>query len=131
VSFGEAAWFERLCLGRAFRKYPGANWGCGGRRFQKNGYKARQTDPSSLVFEKQGSRMNNFAYGSWMGDTPVWIRVKGNVLPVGQMTYRLECTPYLVRDIGTGAEEELPVNGLHRAPYQKLLDEVALRLGRK
>src|SRR5579872_5019802 len=30
--------------------------------FADNGYKTRQSDPDRMVFEKQGSRMNNFAY---------------------------------------------------------------------
>jgi len=99
--------------------------------FLDNGYKAKQTDPNGMVFEKEGSRMNNFAYGNWVGDTPVWIRVKGSVVPVGEMSCRLQCNAYLVRDIGSAAEEELPVSSLHRAPYQKMLEEVAKRLMRK
>jgi len=99
--------------------------------FADNGYKTRRSDPGEMVFEKEGSRMNNFAYGSWMGDTPVWVRVKATVTPVGEMKCRLECRPYLVRDIGSAAEQELSVSTLHRGPYQKLLDEVAKRLSGK
>lgn len=99
--------------------------------FVDNGYKARQTGPDAMVFEKEGSRMSNFAYGSWLGDSPVWIRVKASAVPTGEMKCRLSCTAYLVRDIGSAAEEELPVSHLHRGPYQKLLDEVARRLARK
>lgn len=96
--------------------------------FLNNDYKVRRTDPNAMVFEKQGSRMNNFAYGNWVGDTPIWIRVKSSVVPVGDMSCRLECTAYLVRDIGGASEEELPVNSLHKRPYQKMLEEVAKRL---
>ena len=96
--------------------------------FLDNGYKVRQTDPNAMVFEKQGSRMNNFAYGNWVGDTPIWVRVKSSVVPVGDMRCRLECTAYLVRDIAGASEEELPVNSLHKGPYQKMLEEVAKRL---
>jgi hypothetical protein len=99
--------------------------------FREDGYKVAQRDPNHLVFEKEGTRMDNFAYGSWMGDTPVWIRVKGSVVPAGEMTFRLQCTAYMVRDIWSSTEEEVALGGLHRGPYQKLLDEVARRLTKK
>jgi hypothetical protein len=99
--------------------------------FLDNGYKARQTDPGNMVFEKEGSRMNNFAYGNWMGDTPVWIRVKASIVALGEMSCRVQCAAYLVRDIGSAAEEELPVSSLHRGLYQKMLEDVANRLARK
>ncbi len=92
--------------------------------FYHNGYIATRKDPGNLVFEKQGSGMNNFAYGSWLGDTPVWIRVKAAILPQGQMTCRLECRAYMVRDRGGATEEEIAVTKLHKGQYQKLLDEV-------
>ena len=92
--------------------------------------KATLTDPRSMVFEKEGSSMNNFAYGSWLGDSKVWIRVKGSVILIGERRSRLECTAFLVRDIGSATEEELPVRGMHRGQYQKLLDQVAQRLNR-
>ena len=93
--------------------------------FGSHGYSAARKDPSKLVFEKEGSGMNNFAYGNWLSDSKVWIRVKAAVVPVGEMSARLECRAYLVRDRASATEEELPVSRLHRGQYQKLLDEVA------
>jgi hypothetical protein len=99
--------------------------------FRDDGYKVAQRDPSHLVFEKEGTKMDNFAYGSWLGDTPVWVRVKGAIVAAGEMTYRLQCTAYMIRDIGGSTEEEVALSGLHRGTYQKLLDEVARRLAQK
>jgi hypothetical protein len=99
--------------------------------FGDNGYRAASTDPSAMVFEKEGSSMNNFAYGSWLGDSRVWIRVKAGIIMTGERRNLLECTAFLVRDIGSAAEEELPVRGMHRGQYQKLLDQVASRLNRR
>ena len=99
--------------------------------FGEHGYKSTQIDPTRLIFEKVGTKMNNFAYGSWMGDTPIWIRVKTTIVPAGEMTYRLQCNAYLVRDRGSAAEEEVTINHLHKGTYQKLLNEVAERFRRK
>jgi len=74
--------------------------------------------------------MNEIAYGNWLGDIPVWVRVKGSVVPLGEMTYRLQCQAYMVRDRGTGAEEEVALSHLHKGSYQKLLDKVAQRLAK-
>ena len=99
--------------------------------FRENGYRVAQADAGGLVFEKKASRMDNFAYGSWLGDIPVWIRVKGSVVPAGEMSFRLQCAAYMVHDMGSATEEEAALSRLHRGPYQKLLDEVAKRFIRK
>ena len=99
--------------------------------FGNHGYSAARKDPANLVFEKEGSGMNNFAYGNWLTDSKVWIRVKAAIVPVGEMTARLECRAYYVRDRASSTEEELPVSRLHRGQYQKLLDEVAKTFAEK
>jgi hypothetical protein len=95
--------------------------------FGENGYKATQTDPAKLVFEKEGSRMNNFAYGSWLADETVWVRVKAAIVPIGEMAFRLQCHAYMVRDRETATEEEVALSSLSKGPYQKLVDQVANR----
>ena len=99
--------------------------------FGENGYAATQTTPGNMVFEKKGSGMNNFAYGNWLGDTPIWVRVKAKVVPSGEMTCRLLCNVFLVRDRGSATEEELPVSKVHKGKYKKLLKEVAERFAKK
>jgi hypothetical protein len=99
--------------------------------FTHDGYTVTQTDPGNLVFDKEGSKMNNFAYGNWLGDTPIWIRVKAAIVPLGEMSCRLQCHAYLVRDRGSASEEEITVSRLHKGQYQKLLDAVAQRFARK
>jgi hypothetical protein len=95
--------------------------------FVKNGYEPARTGPAGLIFEKQGSSMSNFAYGNWMGDAPIWMRVKLNIVPAGEMAYRLQCSAYIIRDRGGATEEELPVSKVHKGRYKKLLEEVAQR----
>jgi hypothetical protein len=99
--------------------------------FRENGYQVSQTDAGGLILEKEASRMSNLAYGSWLGDSSVWIRVKTSIVPDGEMAFRLECSAFLVRDKGSAAEEELGQGKLHKKQYQKLLEEVAARFTRK
>ncbi len=96
--------------------------------FSKHGYKNAGPGYTNLVFEKEGSRMDNAAYGNWTGSPP-WIRVKTAIIPVSETTFLLQCKAALVRDKGQAAfEEEIKISNFRAGPYQKLLDEVAARL---
>ncbi len=97
--------------------------------FQEKDYKLAQPGLNSFVFEKEGSQLRNLAYGNWIGDTPIWIRVKASIVPVEEATFRLECHAFMLRGKAETTEEEIPISNFHSGPYQKLLDEVAKRLG--
>ena len=99
--------------------------------FVANGFKASETGNGTTLFERRGGSMSNFAYGSWLSDDPVWIRVKASVVPAGEMKYRLQCFAFVVRDKNGATEEELSLTQLHHHTYQKLLDEVAARFAFK
>jgi hypothetical protein len=96
--------------------------------FSENGYKLAGRSGTKLVFEKPGSGMNKFAYGDWVGDTQVWVRVKLNIVPIGEALFRVDCKAFLVKDKGGSTEEEIKVSSMHHRPYQKLLDDVATHL---
>lgn len=98
--------------------------------FQENGFKVALATPNQLVFEKEGTAWNNLAYGNWESDQPIWVRVKASIVYVSEASYRLECHAFLVRDKGKEVfEEEIKVRNINSGRYQKLLDEVARRLG--
>jgi hypothetical protein len=96
--------------------------------FAENGYKLAGGSATKPVFEKPGSGMNKFAYGDWVGDTEVWVRVKVSITPVEEAVWRIDCRPFLVKDKGRSMEEEIKVSSVHHKPYQKLLDDIAARL---
>ena len=96
--------------------------------FSANGYKLASSGAMKLMFEKPGSGMNKFAYGDWVGDSQVWVRVKLNLIPAGEALFRMDCRAFLVKDKGGSTEEEIKVSSMHHRPYQKLLDDVAARL---
>jgi hypothetical protein len=97
--------------------------------FHEHGYKAESESLATLVFDKEGSAMNNLAYGNWMG-TPVGTRVRLNFVPIGEYSFRIECHAFIVRNKGEVLEDEITINGIHRGQYQKMLDEIAKRLVR-
>ncbi len=97
--------------------------------FIQNGYVARADGPNRVVCEKQGSGWNNVAYGNWIGDTPVWQRVRLTAVALGEAVVRLDCQAYYVRDRGQTTEEELPISKMRSGPYQKLLKKTARHLG--
>src|SRR5262245_55646295 len=64
--------------------------------FQADGYVVGVATPGAgeLVFEKQGSRMNQFAYGgliSTQENDSTWIRVRATVTDLGSGAQRLQC----------------------------------------
>lgn len=95
--------------------------------FLEHGYKVRRQGWGKFFFEKQGSAMNNLAYGNWMGE-PVWVRVKASVQELSPGHCQVKCEAFLLRNRGEPLEEEIRVRKVHSGHYQELLDEVAKRL---
>ena len=93
--------------------------------FQQDGYTAADVRRSEMVFEKEGSRWDQIAYGSWVNEAPVWLRVKVSMVPLAADTIRLQCQAYKVRNKGDPlAEDQVRIGNSHSKPYQALLDEV-------
>lgn len=90
--------------------------------FAKHGYKLVQSEPTSSTLERKASAATNFAYGNWMG-TPVTIRVRTRIVPVGEAAFRLECTAVRVRDSGSTVEEVLPGHP-KSGQFKEMLEEV-------
>ncbi len=95
---------------------------------REHGYKVSTGNLSTIVFEKEGTTMNNIAYGNWMGGG-IATRAKINFVPVTDDVFRIECHAFLVRNKGEVLEEEVTVKGIHSGQYQKMLKEIARRLG--
>lgn len=95
--------------------------------FSAHGFKNMDSDPSNLIFEKPGGHMANISYGSWLGDDPVWLRVQAIIQPAGEMSWRLGCSVFVVRDRGGSTEKQTELSRVHKHSYQKLLEEIAAR----
>jgi hypothetical protein len=96
--------------------------------FRDDGYSTVFAGTTDLVFEQEGSRMNKVAYGDWVGGSSVYVRVKASIVPLSESDYRLQCTAYMVRNKGTGIEDEVRLANVRSGPYQRLLKKVAGQL---
>jgi hypothetical protein len=97
--------------------------------FQQDGYAAVDVRRPEMVFEKEGTRWDQIAYGSWVNEAPVWLRVKVSLVPLAGDSVRVQCQAYKVRNKGDPfVEDEVRINNTHSKPYQTLLDKVAGQL---
>lgn len=97
--------------------------------FQLDEYTAADIRRSEMVFEREGSRWDQIAYGSWVNDASVWNRVRVSLVPLAADTFRLQCQAFKVRNKGDPlTEEQVKIGNSHRKRYQALLDKVAERL---
>jgi len=96
--------------------------------FLEHGYSLK-SGLAGLKFEKEGTRTDQAAYGGWLDEGRVKIRVRAEVVPLGAGLYRLQCKAWMVKNPGDAHfEEETKLTNLSSRPYHKLLDEVAGRL---
>ena len=97
--------------------------------FTEDYYKLASQSGDTMVFEKEGSRANNLAYGGFSGQTVV-IRIKLVVEERAPGTHLVRCDAFMVRDAGKSFfEEEVPVHKPRRGAYQDYLDQIKKRLG--
>jgi hypothetical protein len=94
--------------------------------FSENGYSVVSQGPAGMTFEKKGSTFDNVTYGGLLD--AVWVRVEATITPVAEKTFRLQCRAHLLQGRGD-LEEDIHRAHVSDGPYQKLLDEVAKRLG--
>jgi hypothetical protein len=100
--------------------------------FQEDGYVGGSMKGHPMVFQKEGSRMTDMAYGG-VADTfygaKTLVRVKVDIVTLGADSHRLQCQAYVVKDAGDSFfEEEQRLTNVRRGPYQSLLNKVAKQL---
>jgi hypothetical protein len=97
--------------------------------FREHGYAVAHHLSGDFVFEKKGTEANTLVYGDW-SEKGVWVRVKLYIRRLGAtQQFLVECDVYMVNDHGdVRFEEEHKLTRMHRSKYQKLLEEIGLRL---
>jgi hypothetical protein len=100
--------------------------------FRDNGYTGTAPTPDSFVFEREGTRGEDIAYGgivSTQEGSITKVRVNGQIVSLGNNSYRIQCQAYIIRDANSPLPDDPSrLSNMHRGPYQKLLDEAAKRL---
>ena len=100
--------------------------------FREDGYAGAPIGADGMIFEKEGTRLNDVAYngvvGTHYGQRSA-IRVKSQIVDLGGNSWRLQCQAFTVRDAGDSFfAEEIPMTNIRSGPYQVLLNKVASRL---
>jgi hypothetical protein len=95
--------------------------------FLEHGY-ACPPGGSGLVFEKEGTRTDQMAYGGWMDEGKIKVRVRAEIVWLNAGTHRLQCKAWMVRSAGSFFEEQTKLTNLSSGPFQKILKQVAKRL---
>ncbi|HXG46470.1 MAG TPA: hypothetical protein VNO52_02515 [Methylomirabilota bacterium] len=96
--------------------------------FRENGYRIVEKQPTLMVFDRQGSKLDALAWGGWSGEGVV-MRVKVSITGQPPEEHLLEARVYAVRDASDPffADESRMVL-IKRGPYRKMLEEVRRRL---
>jgi hypothetical protein len=98
--------------------------------FATHYFQGSQTGPYGFTYERPGNRMNNLAYGSYMFDEKVTVRVKVNVQPVYGGQFLLSCNAALVEDANDPIfQDSHQVRLLRKWPYAELLRDIRTQLG--
>ena len=97
--------------------------------FTEDYYKLAWQSGGLMVFEKEGSRANNLAYGGLVSGETVVVRVKLVVEELAPGSHLVRSDAFMVRGAGNSFfEEEVPVHKPRRRPYQGYLDQIKKRL---
>ena len=100
--------------------------------FREDGYAAFDAGAGQMVFQKEGTKMNNLGQNGGVGTyngAQTMIRVRAQIVDLGTGSFRLQCQAYMVRNSGDSFfEDEHPLINARRGPYQHLLNKVAKRL---
>jgi len=100
--------------------------------FGADGYRGGMTGPGRMMFEKAASRGTSFAREGFVAGfygAQTINRVRVEIVPVAQGSFRLECKAYMV----TGGsdpffQDEVPLADARSGPYRSLLNKVARQL---
>lgn len=93
--------------------------------FTGDGYELIEHNSSELVFEKPGSRMQDFSYGGLLSQDGVWVKAVLKITPKGTDTCWVSCDAYMVKNRDDDFfRDETKVLKLFGREYQRLLNRV-------
>jgi hypothetical protein len=100
--------------------------------FEADGWAGGSMKGHPIVFQKEGSRMTDLAYGgvadTYYGAKTV-VRVKMDLVSLGEDSHRLQCQAFIVKDPGDPFfSQEQRLANVRSGPYQSLLNKVAKQL---
>jgi hypothetical protein len=98
--------------------------------FASHGFSGGQSGPNQFTYHRLGSRSNNLAYGSYMFDEVVTVRIVVSILPINATSTMVACNAWLVEDAGDPVfSDSHQVRQLRKWPYEQLLKDIKSQLG--
>jgi hypothetical protein len=93
--------------------------------FIDDGYELIESEGPELVFEKPGSRMQDFSYGGLLGQEGVWVKAVLKITPKDNDICWVSCDAYMVKNRDDDFfRDETKVLKLFGREYQRLLNRV-------
>lgn len=100
--------------------------------FREDGWTVTGTGLHQMVFEKEGTRGQNYARAGIVrtqAGAQTVVRVRVNISDMGDGSYRLDGQAFVVTDPGDSFfEDEVRLANFRAGPYQDLLDKAADKL---
>jgi hypothetical protein len=98
--------------------------------FTAHGFQGGPSAPNAYTYQRLGSRQNNLAYGDFMFDELVSIRVVLTLQQLDALSTRLSCSAWMVEGADDPVfEDQQPPRKIRKWPYQELLGEIRGQLG--
>jgi len=98
--------------------------------FAVHGFKGGQTGPGQFTYNRLGSRINNLAYGSYMFEEAVTVKVQVTLQQLTPNSILVGCKAWLVEaDNDSVFEDSHKVRPIRKWPYDQLLKDIQTQLG--
>jgi hypothetical protein len=98
--------------------------------FANHGFSGGQTGPGRFTYTRLGTREDNLAYGSYMFEEVVTVKVEVTARQLSPDSIRLGCNAWLVEaDNDQVFEDDHKVRMLRKWPYEQLLKDIQTQLG--
>ena len=99
--------------------------------FINDGYEVNRQSPTSMVFLKPGSRMDDIKYGGLMNEEGVWVQAVLNISEKANGIHWLSCDVYMVKKTDDDFfRQETKVLKLFGGEYQRLLNKIKREVAR-
>jgi hypothetical protein len=98
--------------------------------FASKGYEGGQTSSGQFNYNRLGSRINNLAYGTYMFEETITVKVQVNVSQTSPNTILIGCQAWLVEGYDNTVFGDGPmIRPLRKWPYAQLLQDIQRQLG--
>ncbi len=98
--------------------------------FAVHGFEGGQTGPGQFIYNRLGSRINNLAYGSYMFEEVVTVKVQVTLRQTSPNSILIGCKAWLVEGGDDPVfEDSHKVRPIRKWPYDQLLKDIQTQLG--